>query len=197
MKKRVLMSVTNKTGLVEFARGLIATGDWEIVSTGGTARALEGSGVPCTLVEEVTGFPEMMDGRVKTLHPMIHGGILADRDKPAHMEAAAQHGIVPIDMVVVNLYDFSAKPSVEQIDIGGPSLIRGAAKNFHHVAVVVDPEDYDDLLIEIAADGTVSEQTRHYLAGKAFRATAAYDLVIATEFAKHEDAGTMIPLGTH
>ena len=191
------MSVTKKHRLVEFAKALVETGEWEIVSTGGTAKALNEGGVPCTLVEKVTSFPEMMDGRVKTLHPNVYGGILADRNKASHMESAAQHGIGMFDMVVVNLYDFAGNPSVEQIDIGGPSLIRAAAKNFRHVTVVVDPENYTNVLFEIGRYGSVQEPTRQSLARKAFEATAAYDTLIAAEFEKHDLAGTSFPLGKH
>src|SRR6478735_8591355 len=147
---RALLSVSNKTGLLDLARGLAARG-FELVSTGGTARALEGAHLAVTAVSDVTGFPEMMDGRVKTLHPMVHGGILARRDHTDDLAAAATHGITLIDVVVVNLYPFvkaAANPAtpfdalVEEIDIGGPSLVRAAAKNFQHVLVVVAPDDY-------------------------------------------------------
>src|SRR4051812_16652497 len=154
---RALLSVSDKTGVVAFGRGLAARG-FEIVSTGGTATALEEAGVAVTSVTEVTGFPEMMDGRLKTLHPALHGGILARRDRPDDLAALDRHGLGLIDVVVVNLYPFvrtAANPAalfdalVEQIDIGGPSLVRAAAKNFRSVLVVVDPADYDQLLSSI------------------------------------------------
>lgn len=191
------MSVTDKTGLVEFAKALVETGEWEIVSTGGTARALKEGGVPCILVEDVTGFPEMMDGRLKTLHPKVFGGILADRSKESHLEAAARHGIAPIDMVVVNLYNFAGNPSVEQIDIGGPALIRAAAKNFRHIIVIVDPADYLTISWRIKENVDIADSMRHQLAKKAFRSTAAYDSAIAEEFARCAVIGTLMPLGTH
>jgi phosphoribosylaminoimidazolecarboxamide formyltransferase / IMP cyclohydrolase len=187
MRRRALLSVSDKTGLAEFARGLAALG-WELLSTGGTARALGDAGIPYTPVEQVTGFPEMMDGRVKTLHPAIHGGILADRSKPEHLEALRNQGFSPIDLVVVNLYPFRetvAKPdvtlleAVENIDIGGPAMVRAAAKNFLHVAIVTSPEDYAPVLEELRAAGTLSEATRRRLAQRAFAHTAAYDTAIA------------------
>ncbi|MBI3946554.1 MAG: bifunctional phosphoribosylaminoimidazolecarboxamide formyltransferase/IMP cyclohydrolase [Armatimonadetes bacterium] len=185
--KRALISVSNKTGVVEFARGLSEMGV-EILSTGGTAKALADAGVPVIPVEQVTGFPEMMEGRVKTLHPKIHGGLLADRAKPEHLEQAEQHGIGLIDLVCVNLYPFAetvARPGVttaeaiENIDIGGPSMIRSAAKNHASVAVVVDPGDYGSVLAE-ARDrgGDLSDETRRRLATKAFGHTASYDAMI-------------------
>ncbi|HXH62947.1 MAG TPA: bifunctional phosphoribosylaminoimidazolecarboxamide formyltransferase/IMP cyclohydrolase, partial [Gemmatimonadales bacterium] len=151
---RALLSVSDKRGIVEFARALVALG-WEIISTGGTAEALRREGVPVIGVEQVTGFPEMMDGRVKTLHPKVHGGLLARRDHPGDVAAMKQHAITPIDLVAVNLYPFRetvAKPSttfaqaIEQIDIGGPSMLRSAAKNHAAVTVVVDPDDYSGVL---------------------------------------------------
>ena len=135
---RALISVYDKTGVVDLARGLVDRG-WEIVSSGGTARALTEAGIPVTEVKDLTGSPEMLDGRVKTLHPAVHGGILADRSKPEHMERLAELGIGAIDMVVGNLYPFGTDPSVEMIDIGGPTMVRAAAKNHDSVAVVVDP----------------------------------------------------------
>src|SRR5262245_19351430 len=154
---RALLSVSDKTGIVEFARALVARG-YEIVSTGGTARTLGEAAVPVTNVADVTGFPEMMDGRVKTLHPKIHAGILARRDHPDDLRAIARHDIEPIDIVAVNLYPFeqtAARPGVgfdellEQVDIGGPSMVRAAAKNFHGVLVVVSPNRYDDVVREL------------------------------------------------
>ncbi|MCS6860967.1 MAG: bifunctional phosphoribosylaminoimidazolecarboxamide formyltransferase/IMP cyclohydrolase, partial [Abditibacteriales bacterium] len=190
--QRALISVSDKTGVVEFAKGLAAVGV-TILSTGGTARTLREAGLNVTDVAEVTGFPEIMDGRVKTLHPKIHGALLALRDNPEHITALQQHGITPIDMVVVNLYPFQqtiAKPGVteaeaiENIDIGGPSMIRAAAKNFRSVAVVVDPSDYAGILEELKegwqrrAAPTLSDATRRRLAVKAFAHTSAYDAAI-------------------
>lgn len=186
MKKRALISVSDKTGLVAFAKGIVAAG-LEIISTGGTKKALDEAGVPSLAIEEVTGFPEMMDGRVKTLHPKIHGGLLGRRDLDSHMAAMRSHGITEIDLVVVNLYPFKEtieKPDVteaeaiENIDIGGPSMLRSGAKNFASVAVVVDPADYELVLTELQAGGTTLG-TRKYLAAKVFRHTAAYDALIA------------------
>lgn len=176
--KSALLSVTDKTGIVEFAKALVDLG-WEIISTGGTAKVLAEGGVMCVSVEDITNFPEMLDGRVKTLHPKIFGGILADRTKPAHLEALEMHGIAYIDLVVVNLYDFARKPDIEQIDIGGPSLLRAAAKNGASVAVVVDPLDYDTVTSELRNLGMVSEAGREYLARKVFETTSQYDFMIA------------------
>jgi phosphoribosylaminoimidazolecarboxamide formyltransferase/IMP cyclohydrolase len=186
--RRALISVHDKTGVVDFARGLHALGA-EILSTGGTARLLRDSGVPVVDVAEVTGFPEMLDGRVKTLHPAVHGGILARRDLPEHAAALERHGIRPIDLVAVTLYPFektAATPGVtldeaiENIDIGGPSMIRGAAKNHAHVAVVTDPGQYGPVLDELrTSDDGLSDATRFRLAFEAFRRTAQYDAAIA------------------
>ena len=187
-KRRALLSVSDKRDLVPFAAGLAELG-FEIVSTGGTFKVLTEAGVPATYVTEVTGHPEVFDGRVKTLHPRVHGGIVFRRDIPAHAEQAAEHNIVPIDIVVVNLYPFRetvAKPgvkledAVEQIDIGGPAMVRAAAKNFGAVTVVVSPERYDTVLAELKADGATSAETRRTLALEAFRHTAEYDAAIAT-----------------
>ena len=186
---RALISVSNKAGLVEFARGLVQRG-WDIVSTGGTARALAGAGVPVVQVADVTGAPEMMDGRVKTLHPMVHGGILARRDHASDREAMARFGITPIDMVVVNLYPFretAARPGtsfealIEDIDIGGPSMIRGAAKNFKDVLVVTAPDDYPRVLAALDEAGGPSMALRFDLAKQAFAHTASSDTAIANE----------------
>src|SRR4030095_6906682 len=156
---RALLSVSDKTGIVDFARGLAALG-WELISTAGTARALREAGLAPFEVSEVTGFPEMLDGRVKTLHPAVHGGLLARRDLPEHMKALGEHNIGPIDLVAVNLYPFEetaapagAKPEdiIEQIDIGGPSMLRSAAKNFASVTVIVDPADYGRVLAALEA----------------------------------------------
>jgi phosphoribosylaminoimidazolecarboxamide formyltransferase/IMP cyclohydrolase len=186
--QRALMSVSDKRGVVEFARGLAELGI-EILSTGGTATALAQAGVPVVQVGDYTGFPEMLDGRVKTLHPKIHGGLLGRRDLPAHTAAMREHGIEPIDLVAVNLYPFRetiAKPgttleeAIEQIDIGGPSMLRSAAKNHAHVTVIVDPDDYATVLDELRAGrGTVSVATNRRLAHKVFCATACYDGAIA------------------
>ena len=184
---RALISVFDKTGLVPFARALTAQG-YELVSTGGTAKALEAAGVKVTSISEVTGFPEIMDGRVKTLHPAVHGGILARRGRPDDMATLGQHRIAPIDLVVVNLYPFvkaAARPDiafdalVEEIDIGGPSMVRSAAKNFQDVLVVVDPADYEHVLAELERSGGPSRDFRFDLARKAFAHTAAYDAAIA------------------
>jgi phosphoribosylaminoimidazolecarboxamide formyltransferase/IMP cyclohydrolase len=184
---RVLLSVTDKNGLADFARGLAAQGA-QLISTGGTARLLRDAGIPVTDVSEVTRFPEMMDGRVKTIHPHIAAGILAMREKPEHMKALAEHGIAPIDMVVVNLYrfeDVAAKAGatleelIENIDIGGPTMIRAAAKNYQDVAVVTSPGDYGPILDELRSTGSLSRETHWRLARKAFVTTAAYDAAIS------------------
>ena len=187
--QRAILSVTDKTGLVDFARKLSSMGV-ELISTGGTAKLLRDSGVSVKDISELTGFPEMLDGRVKTLHPKVHGGILHRRENPAHRTAVAEHGIQPIDMVVVNLYAFektAAKPGVpfeeliENIDIGGPSMIRSAAKNFQDVAVVTSPSDYNAIADEMAqSGGELSAATKWRLAQKAFATTAAYDSAIAS-----------------
>src|SRR5713101_6510927 len=187
--KRAILSVTDKTGLAEFARNLAGMGV-ELISTGGTAKLLREAGIAVKDISEVTGFPEMLDGRVKTLHPKVHGGILHRREDPSHRAAVAEHGIQPIDMVVVNLYAFektAAKPGVhfeeliENIDIGGPSMIRSAAKNFHDVAVVTSPADYQAIAEEMSkSGGALSSETKWRLAQKAFATTAAYDSAIAS-----------------
>jgi phosphoribosylaminoimidazolecarboxamide formyltransferase / IMP cyclohydrolase len=185
--ERALISVFDKSGLVALAQALAARGV-EILSTGGTARALAEAGIAVTDVAAETRFPEMLDGRVKTLHPALHGGILARRDSPAHRAALAEHGIRTIDLVVANLYPFAAtiargaawEECIENIDIGGPSLIRGAAKNHDFVTVLTDPADYGDFLAELAAhDGATTLALRRRLAGKAYARTAAYDATIA------------------
>jgi phosphoribosylaminoimidazolecarboxamide formyltransferase/IMP cyclohydrolase len=185
--RRALVSVSDKTGLPDFARGLGALGI-EVISTGGTATLLRDSGVRVRTVEEVTGFPEMLDGRVRTLHPKVHGGILADRERPAHVETLARHGIEPIDLVAVNFYPFervfgerhSAADATELIDIGGPCLLRAAAKNAAQVAPVCRPERYEAILSELRAlGGRLSAATRAALRREAFLATASYDAAIA------------------
>jgi phosphoribosylaminoimidazolecarboxamide formyltransferase/IMP cyclohydrolase len=178
---RALLSVWDKTDLVGLARGLTDLG-WEVVSSGGTAGVLADAGVAVTEVEDVTGSPEMLGGRVKTLHPRIHGGILADRSKPDHVADLRAQGIKPIDLVVSNLYPFTAEPSIEMIDIGGPAMVRAAAKNHAHVGIVVDPADYGDVLDELRRDGGLSPDTRRRLARKAFAHTAAYDAAIVSWF---------------
>ena len=183
---RALISVSDKTGLAELGKALDGHGI-EILSTGGSARALAGTGVPVVEVGDYTGFPEMMDGRVKTLQPKIHGGILARRDDAGHVEAMAAHGIGPIDLVVVNFYPFEetvAKGAdfatcIENIDIGGPTLIRAAAKNHDFVAVVTDPADYEALIAELAASkGATTAALRKRLAAAAYARTGAYDAAI-------------------
>jgi phosphoribosylaminoimidazolecarboxamide formyltransferase/IMP cyclohydrolase len=191
--KRALLSVYRKDGIVELARGLASRG-FEIVSTGGTGEALKKEGVKATGVSQATGFPEILDGRVKTLHPTIHGGILARRDLAEHQKALAAHKIRPIDVVVVNLYPFEDKvakgapfaEAIENIDVGGPAMVRAAAKNFENVAVVVDPADYTLLLEQLDRDGGIDAATRLYFAQKAFRHTARYEAAIAGYFAQVE-----------
>lgn len=184
--KRALISVSDKTGVLELAKELESLGV-EIISTGGTAKLLEEAGIKVTGISEVTGFPEIMDGRVKTLHPNIHGGLLAVRDLPQHQQQMQENGISPIDLVVVNLYPFAAtiaKPDVtlaeaiENIDIGGPSMLRSAAKNHAYVTVLVDQQDYAEVINQLKATGTVTAPTRRRLAAKVFRHTAAYDSMI-------------------
>jgi phosphoribosylaminoimidazolecarboxamide formyltransferase / IMP cyclohydrolase len=194
--RRALLSVSDKTGVVDFARGLVELGV-EIVSTGGTASALAEAGVPVRAIEDFTGFPEMMDGRVKTLHPRLYAGLLAVRDNDEHLRAAAEHEIEPVDLVCVNLYPFEqtlargdATPEeiVENIDIGGPTMIRAAAKNSAFAAVVVNPADYEPVLAELReSDGLLSTATRQRLAGSAFATTARYDAVIARWFSGRMD----------
>jgi len=195
--KRALISVTDKTGIAEFAKALYEMGV-EIISTGGTARVIREAGIPVIDVSEVTGFPEMLDGRVKTLHPKIHGGILAIRTNPTHMEQLSQHEIKPIDLVVVNLYAFektvaqgaSLAEAIENIDIGGPTLLRAAAKNFKDVTVVVDPADYDKVLEEMRKnEGQTSLATRFVLARKVFETTSRYDTAIAEYLKSVDPAG--------
>jgi phosphoribosylaminoimidazolecarboxamide formyltransferase/IMP cyclohydrolase len=185
---RALISVSDKTGIVAFAKGLEALGV-EIISTGGTKKTLEQAGIACIGIEEVTGFPEMMDGRVKTLHPLVHGGLLGKRDDASHMVSMAEHGITPIDLVVVNLYPFKAtiqkdgvtlEEAIENIDIGGPSMLRSGAKNYHDVTVVIDPADYEVVLAQLEVSGQTTVETRQRLAAKVFRHTAQYDALIAS-----------------
>jgi phosphoribosylaminoimidazolecarboxamide formyltransferase / IMP cyclohydrolase len=187
---RALLSVSDKTGLIEFARALSGHGV-ELVSTGGTAKAIAAAGLKVRDVSELTGFPEMMDGRVKTLHPKVHGGLLAIRDNAEHAQAMKSHGIAPIDLLVVNLYPFEAtvdkgadfEACIENIDIGGPAMIRAAAKNHDDVAVVVEPQDYQSVLDELAANaGATTLSLRRRLAAKAYARTAAYDAAISNWF---------------
>lgn len=192
MKRRGLISVSDKTGVVDLAQSLVALG-FEILSTGGTAETLKNSGVPVTPVSDITGFPECLDGRVKTLHPAIHGGLLARRDLPEHMQQIESLGISPIDVVVINLYPFKAtvmkenvsvEEAIEQIDIGGPSMLRSAAKNHAAVYVVTDPEDYGAVVSALQNTGDDSRQLRYNLAVKVFRHTAAYDALISDYLSK-------------
>ncbi len=201
--QRALLSVTDKTGLVEFARRLAKLGV-ELVSTGGTAKLLRDAGIAVRDISDLTGFPEMLDGRVKTLHPKVHGGILHIRDNQEHRAAVAKHGIQPIDLVVVNLYEFekaAARPGVtveeliENIDIGGPSMVRSAAKNFRDVAVVTSPADYGAVIEEVESSGQVSLGTRWRLAQKAFATTAAYDAAIASTLERVASGSRGLELG--
>ncbi len=200
--KRALISVSDKSGIAGFAKELHARGV-EILSTGGTAELLKGEGIPVTQVSDYTGFPEMMDGRIKTLHPKVHGGILGRRDVDAHMEAMEKHGIQPIDMVVINLYPFEAtisKPgctledAIENIDIGGPAMVRSSAKNYHDVTIVVDPADYPVVLNEMkASGGEVSLETRKSLSQTAFASTSRYDAMISGYLASLEEGAPAFP----
>jgi phosphoribosylaminoimidazolecarboxamide formyltransferase / IMP cyclohydrolase len=174
---RALLSVYDKTGLEAFARGLEDLG-WDLVASGKTSKALAGAGIKHRQVAEVTGAPEMLDGRVKTLHPVIHGGILADRSKPSHIADLEAQGIEAIDLVACNLYPFTSEPSIEMIDIGGPTMVRAAAKNHAHVTVIVHPDDYPIVLDELNSEGAVSAESRRRLARAAFAHTASYDSAI-------------------
>lgn len=187
-KKRAIISVSDKTGCVEFARALCELG-YEVLSTGGTAKAIAAAGIEVTEVSSITGFPECLDGRVKTLHPMIHAGILAMRSNPDHMKQIDELGVTPIDVVAINLYPFKAtilrepavelEVAIENIDIGGPTMIRAAAKNWQDVAVIVDPTDYDTVIDQLRANGEVDRDTKFRLAGKVFTHTAQYDTLIS------------------
>ncbi len=189
--RRALISVSNKTGIVEFARRIAQSGV-AIISTGGTARLLEQEQTPVQSIDSYTGFPEIMDGRVKTLHPRVHGGILAVRDNEKHKAHMQQNGIEPLDLVVVNLYPFrqtiakegvTIEEAVENIDIGGPTMVRSAAKNHAYVTVVVDPSDYDEVAGAIESGGSAPRALRKRLAFKAFQHTAEYDAAIAAYLA--------------
>ena len=191
--KRALISVSNKLGAVDFAKSLSKCGI-EIISTGGTMKAIRAAGIPVTYVSDITGFPEIMDGRVKTLNPKIHGGILAVRDNPEHLKQMKENNIQPIDLVVVNLYPFKATikkenatldEAIENIDIGGPAMIRAAAKNFKFVTVVTNPEKYEEIAKIISETGGVDYDTRKKLSAEAFAHTADYDLMIADYLSKH------------
>ena len=201
---KALLSVSNKEGLVPFARALVESWGFDLLSTGGTARALAEAGLPVTEISDYTGFPEMMDGRVKTLHPKVHGGLLYQRQNPAHVDAAKAHDIAPIDLVCVNLYPFeavTAKPetdlttAIENIDIGGPSMLRSAAKNHEAVTVVCDPVDYDAVLEAYASGAEALAALRTRLARKVFARTAAYDAAIANylERAQEPLSATALP----
>ena len=193
--ERAIVSVTDKTGIVNFAKSL-SEFDIEILSTGGTARALRDGGISVTDISDYTGFPEMMDGRVKTLHPKVHGGLLGLRENPEHVQMMKAHGIQTIDMVVVNLYQFektvakegvTLDEAIENIDIGGPSMLRSSAKNFKYVTVIVDPADYGVVLREIeTTGGETSLETRFRLAKKVFRLTHFYDGAISEYLEKAE-----------
>ncbi len=191
--KRAIISVSDKTGIVDFAKELSSLGV-EILSTGGTAKILKENGIDVIEISDYTGFPEIMDGRVKTLHPKIHGGILALRDNKEHVEKMEELGIKPIDMVVVNLYPFEKtiekenstfEDAIENIDIGGPTMIRASAKNFKFVVVIIDPKDYNKILTEIKTNGDVSYSTRLYLAQKVFERMSNYDGKIAEYLKKY------------
>ena len=191
--KRALISVSNKLGAVDFAKSLSKCGI-EIISTGGTMKAIRAAGIPVTYVSDVTGFSEIMDGRVKTLNPKIHGGILAVRDNPEHIKQMEENNIQPIDLVVVNLYPFKATikkadvtlaEAVENIDIGGPAMIRAAAKNFKFVTVVTNPDSYEEIAKMISETGGVDYEKRKKLSAEAFAHTADYDLMIADYLSKH------------
>ena len=185
--RRAILSVTDKSGLVEFATFLTARGV-ELISTGGTQKALEAAGLPVTAVSTVTGFPEILGGRVKTLHPKIHAGILANKDEPQHMQTLADKGIRPFDLVCVNLYDFagaverhlSLEQAVEEIDIGGPCMLRAAAKNFHSILVLPSPQWYTAAMEELEKDTTVGLEFRQVMASRAFEATSRYDALITS-----------------
>ena len=200
--RRALISVSDKTGIVDFARELTRF-NVEIISTGGTAKTLRDAGINVRDVSDITGFPEMMDGRVKTLHPRVHGGLLAIRDNPEHVAAMKEHGIEPIELVVVNLYPFAETISrrnvthdkaIEQIDIGGPAMIRSAAKNARDVAVVVLPSSYQTIVYEMnSRDGALSLATRKRLAQEAFQQTALYDMLVSSYLASKEQASSSMP----
>jgi len=191
---RALLSVYDKTGVVDLAKGLVDLG-WELVSSGGTATAIAEAGLPVVEVAAITDAPEMLGGRVKTLHPKIHGGILADRSNPDHVADLEAREITPIDLVVANLYPFTSDPGIELIDIGGPTMVRAAAKNHAHVGIVVDPSAYGDVLEELREQGSLSAATRRRLARSAFAHTATYDAAIVSWF--DEEDGEVLPPSLH
>src|ERR1700744_3954023 len=203
MPKRALLSVSDKTGLVDFAKALVQAG-YELISTGGTSKALRDAGLTVADISDVTGFPEMLDGRAKTLHPKVHGGLLFLRDNEEHKKQAQAHDIAPIDLVVVNLYPFeqtiskadvTLEEAIENIDIGGPSMLRSAAKNYRSVTVVTDPADYADVLqILHANDGETTLQLRERLAIKVFVTTARYDGAIADFLNKEKECASSFSL---
>jgi len=193
---KALLSAYDKTGIVELAKGLVDLG-WELVSSGGTAKAIADAGLPVTDVADLTGFPAMLGHRVVTLHPKVHGGLLADRDDPSHVADLETHGIEPIDLVVVNLYPFRSDPSIELIDIGGPTMVRAAAKNHAHVGVVVDPADYDAVLDELRGGAALTTVTKRRLARKAFATTAAYDAAIVTWLDEATEEPDVLPPTVH
>jgi phosphoribosylaminoimidazolecarboxamide formyltransferase/IMP cyclohydrolase len=194
--RRALLSAYDKTGIVDLARGLVDLG-WELVSSGGTAKVIAEAGLPVLDVADVTGSPIMLGHRVVTLHPKVHGGILADLDDPSHRADLDTHGITPISLVAVNLYPFSTDPGIELIDIGGPTMVRAAAKNHAHVGVLVDPGDYGAALDELRASGALGADTRRRLARKAFAHTAAYDAAIVRWFDEQSTDGEALPPTLH
>ena len=191
-----LLSVFDKSGIVEFAQGLHNLG-WRLVSSGGTAKAIAGAGLPVVDLADLTGYPAILGHRVVTLHPVIHGGLLADLDQPEHVAELAAYGIEPFALAVVNLYPFSTDPSIDLIDIGGPTLIRAAAKNHAHVGVVMDPAQYDGVLTELREEGQLTAATRRSLAATAFARIAAYDADIATWFAAPAADESPLPATLH
>ncbi|NLL20372.1 MAG: bifunctional phosphoribosylaminoimidazolecarboxamide formyltransferase/IMP cyclohydrolase, partial [Firmicutes bacterium] len=199
--RKALISVSNKNGVSIFAQELEAMG-WEIISTGGTAKTLREAGVKVKDVSELTGFPEILEGRLKTLHPLVHGGLLGRRELPLHLQQMQEHGIEPIDLVAVNLYPFpeviakkgvTLAEAVENIDIGGPTMVRSAAKNFNDVIVIVDPSNYSLVIEELRNNGDVSSATRYRLAVEAFSHTAYYDSIISGYLREQMEGGMQFP----
>jgi phosphoribosylaminoimidazolecarboxamide formyltransferase/IMP cyclohydrolase len=188
--------VYDKTGVVDLAKGLVDLG-WELVSSGGTATAIADAGLPVVEVAAVTEAPEMLGGRVKTLHPKIHGGILADRSNPDHLADLEARDITPIDLVVANLYPFTSDPGIELIDIGGPTMVRAAAKNHEHVGIVVDPASYPEILAELQQHGALTDATRRRLARAAFAHTASYDAAIVAWFDAEDEGDDVLPRSVH
>ncbi len=187
--RRAMLSVFDKTGVVEFATALHELG-WELVSSGGTAKAIGDAGIPVTDVAELTGFPAILGHRVVTLHPKVHGGLLADRSDPLHIADMEEYGIEGIDLLVANLYPFSSNPSIELIDVGGPAMVRAAAKNHAFVAVVTKPSEYYDILDELRTNGSISLATRRRLALAAFKVTARYDAEIVDWLMQQDNKAT-------